>query len=205
MQLKTVLFASLAWFTFAAAAPTPINTGITALANASLPRLQLDPGSDSIACSNKNQAVTNAIGKFCAGINARPNVKAEGIVRVMSDDDWTLEDITWGVQILWLCGESPGKADGEATPAGEVSDDACFSTWWNMCALGDEYGGGITAVHGEEGCQEWSKLSIPFVLCLHWTSKLTNSFSPVAIPTLHERQNGHNELYWGPFPPGGEF
>lgn len=151
MKLTNVIITLLAWLTFAAAAPT------TNLTTALVPTLNPDhlPSDDSTVCSDKNQALTNAIGIFCA--NPRPNIQAEGTFRVMSGEDWTLEDIQWGIQVAWVCGDVPGEGDGVGSPAGDITDDVCFSTWWSMCATGDQYGGGITTHQGEQDCQEWSK------------------------------------------------
>ena len=124
---------------------------IAMLEDASCLMHQLRPGDDSTTCSIKDQAVTNAIGKFCS--NPVPNVQKEGTVRVLSDKKWTLEGIKWGVQILWECGESPGKGEGQGSSAGEVLEEMCLSTWWNMCAH-----------HGEQGCQEWSTFSVVHLL-----------------------------------------
>lgn len=159
MQTNVLLLALLAWLSLTIAEPVPaLTANITLSTNSTIHHLQLDSGDDSTTCSNKNEAVTNAISKLCA--NPVPNIQKQGTVRVLSDKDFTLGDIQWGVQILWVCDESPGKGDGMGSPAGDVSNDECFDTWWEMCALGDQYGGGITQNHGEQGCQEWSKFAV---------------------------------------------
>lgn len=151
MQLSTLFAAFLAWLDFVVAAPAPLARAETTFT----PYSHHDLADDFTLCSLKNQALTNVITKFCS--MPRPNAKAEGVVRVMGSDDQKVEDLTWGVQVLWLCGRSPGKGDGEAASDGDINDDVCLSTWWRMCALGDELGGAITIQRGEMGCQEWSE------------------------------------------------
>lgn len=140
----------------------------TMTANSSLPHYGAHPDDDFSACLVKNEALVDAIQRFCAVNDPSGNVSAEDAVRVMSSKNAKLEDITWGVQVLWLCGGSRGRRSGAPDPAGEIGEDLCLETWWRMCALGDEFGGGITTLRGEMGCQEWSKCLL-FDLCRLWS------------------------------------
>lgn len=151
MQTKSSLLTLLAWLTIATAAPLSFTTPLTIIANSSLTYSGAHADDDLSACLNKNEALVDAIERFCAVSDPSGNVSAEGVVRVMSSEDSKREDITWGVQVLWLCGGHSDKGGGEAGPAKEIGQDLCLETWWRMCALGDEFGGGMTTLQGGNG------------------------------------------------------